>query len=200
MLFFRMKPRRLFPLIPLLLCLFLIFRASRPKGVVREGQAGPVVPEAGAPVASRPPLPPAAPAASAVSPAGAVAENRAAEAPGPVTPPAATGTEQALQRIESAVVTYDAASLPVIAPYLTHADPELRLAAREGLLQMGLSEAVPLLREAAGKLKDPREAILLLDAADFLELPSVSSTAGKKRRAHPVPPPATQAAEIPGRR
>ena len=196
-----MKPRRYLPVIVCLLGFggWLAIRALRPEGAAGERRVGPSVPEARAPVALPPSLPAAEPAVPAAPPAGAVAENRAVAAPGPDAPPAATGAEQATRRIEAAVVTYDKDSLPVIVPYLTDPDPELRAAAREGLLQMGLAEAAPLLREAAGKLKDPREAILLLDAADFLELPSVSSSAGKKRRAHPASPPA-QAAEVPGRR
>jgi hypothetical protein len=85
------------------------------------------------------------------------------------------------------VVTYEASALPVIARYLTHADPALREAAREGMLQMGLQEASPLLREAAGKVQDPREAIALLDAADFLELPTLSLKSGKPRVVQPPP-------------
>ena len=93
-----------------------------------------------------------------------------------------------LARIESAVASGQAASLPTLAPYLVHSDPALREAAREGMLQMSLAEAAPLLREAAGKIKDPREAILLLDAADFLSLPTIPVAAGAPRRT-PVPPP-----------
>ena len=81
-----------------------------------------------------------------------------------------------------------ASALPTLAPYLVHSDPALREAAREGMLQMGLAEAAPHLREAAGKIKDPREAILLLDAADFLMLPTLPIASGEKRRT-PVPPP-----------
>ena len=56
------------------------------------------------------------------------------------------------------------------------------------MLQMGLAESAPLLREAAGKLQDPREAILLLDAADFLALPQLPITGGERRKM-PSPPP-----------
>jgi hypothetical protein len=90
-------------------------------------------------------------------------------------------------RLEAAILTYDASALPVIAPFLVHEDPELREAAREGLLQMGLGEAVPLLREAAAKMKDPREAVALLDAAEFLELPPGTIGGGRPRPSTNIP-------------
>lgn len=121
----------------------------------------------------------------------------AATPPRPVAIPAAppSSTSDAvpasdLARIENAVTSGQPSALPLVAPYLTHADPALREAARDAMLQMGLAESVPLLREAAGKLKDPREAILLLDAADFLSLPSIPVTGdGKPRKAGATPPP-----------
>ena len=131
-----------------------------------------------------------APAPSATSAETPATETSLAEVP----PEAASDTEpdaaqaRSIQQIEDAVVTYQASSLPVIAPFLVHGDPVVREAAREGVVQMGLSEAAPLLREAAGKLKDPREAILLLDAADFLELPSVPSLGKGEKRILPGPP------------
>jgi hypothetical protein len=185
-----MKPSRL---ILVLICLCALGGAL----VAYRGQrsaarrAVPVVPEVAASMAAKPGVPAEAPATSVVA---GTAEQHAPAAPVPATPPAPASMEQSIQRIETAVVTYEAGSLPVIAPYLTHSDPELRLAAREGMLQMGLSEAVPFLREAAGKMKDPREAILLLDAADFLELPSMSDLGGKKRVAH-QPPTTTRPSE-----
>ncbi len=182
--FSRMQPRRFFSrvLLVAIICLgaLVALLTFRLKDAPQAGPA-PALPEANVAVASKP-----APIAEvpAVPPVAGTVENPLADVPTPDAP-ASPGIEQSIQRIEAAVVTYEAASLPAIAPYLTDPNPELRTAAREGLLQMGLSEAVPLLREAAGKMKDPREAILLLDAADFLELPSVSSTAGKKHRPHP---------------
>ncbi len=89
--------------------------------------------------------------------------------------------EADLRRIEDAMSTYEPGALPVIEPYLTHAEPALRESARLALLQMGLAEAAPVLRRAAERVKDPREAIELLDAADFLELPSLPVTGGAPR-------------------
>lgn len=59
---------------------------------------------------------------------------------------------------------------------LTHDRADVRIAALDGLERMGLASAAPALREAAGKVNDPREAIRMLDLADYLELPSASSS------------------------
>lgn len=77
-----------------------------------------------------------------------------------------------LETIRRAAARYDASAAPELDRYLLNADPEVREAARDGMVQAGDAAAVPYLRAAAGKMKDPREAILLLDAADFLELPA----------------------------
>lgn len=101
---------------------------------------------------------------------------RPSSAPAP-TPVAAPRTrEQILARIEAAYTTYKPESLPLIEPYLDHQDAEIRAAAREAVVQLGATEGAELLRRAARKIRDPREAVEFLDAAAFLELP-------------PAPPP-----------
>ena len=158
---------------------FLLFRTNAPSPAIPDAPRGSV---ASTPVASTP----SPPTPTAIAPPSV-------SAPPPRPASAATDSSPAssdadLARIESAVASGQAASLPTLAPYLVHSDPALREAAREGMLQMSLAEAAPLLREAAGKIKDPREAILLLDAADFLSLPTIPVAAGAPRRT-PVPPP-----------
>jgi HEAT repeats len=81
--------------------------------------------------------------------------------------------EVALEAMHAAVVTYDPNSLPLISPYLNDEDEAVRAEALNGMLQMGEAAAAPLLRAAADKARNPREALAMLDAADFLELPSV---------------------------
>lgn len=106
------------------------------------------------------------------------------------TPPA----EADVRRLDQAVTSYEVGSLPIVASYLNNAHPELRRAALEGMLQMGLSQAAPLLREAAEKANDPREAIAMLDAADFLDLPTLDLPQGKARVvAEPRPRPGRNA-------
>lgn len=77
-----------------------------------------------------------------------------------------------LSTIEEASVTYDSKALPLIEPFLLHADPRVRQAAMNGMIVLGEAAAGPLLRKAAGKAPSPREAVALADAADFVELPS----------------------------
>lgn len=77
----------------------------------------------------------------------------------------------ALEAMHTAMVSYDPTKLPVITAYLNHPDEELRQAALENLLQMGEAAAAPLLRAASEKARSPQEALAMLDAADFLELP-----------------------------
>lgn len=84
--------------------------------------------------------------------------------------------EEALAAIDAAVVTYSPAGVRVIRPFLTDPDPALRQAARDGLVQLGESDAIPYLREAATKLDDPAEQESLRSAADLLALPSWSDT------------------------
>ena len=91
--------------------------------------------------------------------------------------PSATGLRDEersaiLNTIEQASVTYDAKALPLIEPYLLHQDPEVRLAAMNGMIVLGEAAAGPLLRKAAEKSTSPKEAVALSEAADFVELPS----------------------------
>lgn len=126
--------------------------------------------------------PPVASALSGVSPSPVVAQQPQTtwrSEPGvDVAEPAGEGHARELERIEAAVVTYAVESLPALAVYLTHADAAVREAARDGFLQMGLTEGAAHLRAAADRVRDPREAVQLLDAADFLDLPTVPVTGG----------------------
>ncbi|MCU0793882.1 MAG: hypothetical protein MUE42_13750 [Opitutaceae bacterium] len=88
------------------------------------------------------------------------------------TPDPAT-TASSLAAIEAAMRTYSAGALPVLGGYLRHGDAEVRRAAREAMVQLGLAEGAGVLREAADTAADPQEALAMLDAAELLELPSV---------------------------
>ncbi len=91
--------------------------------------------------------------------------------------------EAAHQMIETLTVTYDAASVPSLARFLAHTDPEIRAAAREGLVQLGERAAIPFLEEAA-KTAPGDEAVALREAAEFLALPTwTERRAAEKKRA-----------------
>jgi hypothetical protein len=84
--------------------------------------------------------------------------------------------EEARIRIDAAVVTYSPEGVKSIRPYLRDADPEIRGMARDAMVQLGESDAIPLLRDAALHLKDQSEIDSLHEAADLLGLPAWSSS------------------------
>jgi len=79
--------------------------------------------------------------------------------------------EAVLELIDEATVTYDVQGLAVLAPLLQHADREIREATIEGIVQLGETAGAKTLREAARRAKDPREAALMIEGAQFLEVP-----------------------------
>jgi hypothetical protein len=89
--------------------------------------------------------------------------------------------EEVSEIIINAVSTYVPAGAKLIQPYLLDPDPEIRTAAREGMVQLGESDGIPLLRDAASKLSDPLEIAEYHKAADMLELPSWSTTDAAKK-------------------
>lgn len=92
----------------------------------------------------------------------------------PKTVDALTARAEAYVLIDEASVTYDERAVAAIAPHLANADLEIRKLALDGLLRAGEVTAASVLRIAATKLADPREAATFLDAADFLELPPMN--------------------------
>lgn len=84
---------------------------------------------------------------------------------------------EAVARIQEAAVTYSPDGVAAIRPYLKDPDPAIRQAARDGLVQLGEADAVPILREAALRAQDPGEVASLREAADLLALPAWSDSA-----------------------
>lgn len=94
-------------------------------------------------------------------------------------PPAADPARQAEAAaiIQEAVVTYSPDGVAAIRPFLKDPDPAIRQAARDGMVQLGEADAVPVLREAALQAEDPEEIASLREAADLLALPAWSESA-----------------------
>ena len=92
----------------------------------------------------------------------------------PIEPAQKKSRAEALEEIEEAASSYDPAQLPVIRPYLTHSDPELRAAAVNGMVVLGDGSAGPMLRDAARNLSSPEEVKKLEEAANYVELPSAN--------------------------
>ena len=90
--------------------------------------------------------------------------------------------EAAQEAITDLASTYDAASVPALARYLGHSDPETRAAARDGLIQLGERAAIPFL-EAAAKTAPAEEAKALHEAAEFLALPTWTEHRAAQKKA-----------------
>lgn len=89
---------------------------------------------------------------------------------------AAAHRDEAQAAIDAAVVTYSPDGVKSIRAWLLDADPKVRMAARDGMVQLGEPDAIPLLRDAAGRLKDQSEIAAFHEAADLLALPAWSET------------------------
>ncbi len=95
-----------------------------------------------------------------------------------------------LDKMHAAAVTYDAASLPVIKPYLVNTDPEIRKEAVNAMLILGDSAASPLLREAAKQMTTAEDMKTMIEAAEFLEIPPVDQKKiFKKKKGTETPEP-----------
>lgn len=79
--------------------------------------------------------------------------------------------EQVIETIKKASAMYSPAAVPILAPYLTNSDPEIREAALDAFLRLDEPGSIPILRATAAKMNDRAESKRLLDAADFLSLP-----------------------------
>jgi hypothetical protein len=73
---------------------------------------------------------------------------------------------------------HDADSLQIILAELTNPEPDIRAAARKAAVQFGDWSAVPTLRTLAAQTEDLDERRMLLEAADFLELPPLEVRSG----------------------
>jgi hypothetical protein len=120
------------------------------------------------------------------APAPLDARVEAVAAPAPIAaPPAATNVltdeqrEAAIDaetdRLQEWGMSGDPASLTNILADLTHPDKDVRDAAIEAAKQFGSTNAIPSLKAAAASASDIGEQIELLEAAQFLSLPSLNS-------------------------
>lgn len=119
-----------------------------------------------------------------------------APSPGDVSKPVMPVTkEEILETVHQASITYDPKELPAIQKYLLDADPEIREAARNAMIVLGDAAAGPMLRDASKLAPTPHEAVAMLEAADYVELPSGTpnlkkrtSTRAKRPLSRPKPP------------
>ncbi len=145
------------------------------------------------------------PAALPVStPAVVVAKQ--VEAPAwPVIAPIKTKTDlyAAFDAIELSARQKTPESLALLVAYASMPNPDVSSPALDALIRRGDVAAGPMLRAAAKTLEDPRAAVVLLDTADFIELPPADfSRVNKPKAPSPVslrrrPPPPESATETP---
>jgi hypothetical protein len=77
----------------------------------------------------------------------------------------------------------DAGSLHAILADLTNSDKEIRAAAVESTIQFESRDAIPVLQDLAARTEDPGEKKALLDAVDFLALPTLTEAREQNRQA-----------------
>ena len=77
---------------------------------------------------------------------------------------------------------YDAASLQAILKELTNTNQIIRHAAIESTIQFRDRAAIPVLENLAACTTNPQEKQELLDAAEFLKLPTYTEVMAEKRR------------------
>lgn len=86
-----------------------------------------------------------------------------------------------IDRLQQFSMKDDPASLSNILADLTNPEKEVWKAAVEATKQFGSTNAIPILKAVAANTDDTREQITLLEAADFLSLPSVDFTSQERR-------------------
>ncbi|BCU79124.1 hypothetical protein llg_38390 [Luteolibacter sp. LG18] len=82
--------------------------------------------------------------------------------------------------IEKAVVTYSPDALPTFERFLASNEPDVREAARDGLVRLGQKGGAALLRRATARMTDPEEIKRMQETADWLDLPP--ATEGPMKR------------------
>lgn len=105
-------------------------------------------------------------------------------------------SEEIFQEIEDAMTTYSEEGLPVLKPYLSHPDPEIREAAVEAIVQLAVPSGAAVLKDAARRARSTEEQIRMLEGAEFLELPRLPLDklrtmieSGEVQARVPIPPP-----------
>ena len=96
--------------------------------------------------------------------------------PLPTAPQAAhqTYVAERVAKLQELAMDDQGSSLQTILGELSNRDPVIRKAAREAAVQFSSRDAIPRLLEAAGQTEDPAEKQELIEAAEFLKLPSLT--------------------------
>jgi hypothetical protein len=79
----------------------------------------------------------------------------------------------------------DPASLETILSELDNGEPTIRQAAVDAAVQFGSRDALPRLRKAASEANDAKEKSAILDAIEFLSLPTLGEALGQQNQPAP---------------
>jgi hypothetical protein len=79
-------------------------------------------------------------------------------------------------------------SLNTILSELNNRDPEIRKAAVEAAVQFGSRDAIPNLMDAAAQTDDPKEKKEIMEAVEFLKLPTLSEVTAQANSSPPHNP------------
>jgi HEAT repeat protein len=102
-------------------------------------------------------------------------------APEPVTTKHEDYVAARCEELEDLAMDDRPESLATILEELTNRDPHIRQAAISAAKQFGSRDAIPKLLDAATQTDDPEEKVALLEAAEFLKLPSLTELAQQAR-------------------
>ena len=80
----------------------------------------------------------------------------------------------------------DSASLDTILAELDNGDPSIRQAAVDAAVQFGSRDAIPRLMTAAAQAADPKEKSTILDAVEFLNMPTLAEALAQKNSNAPA--------------
>lgn len=92
----------------------------------------------------------------------------------PAEPQSDAEIKAKIDRLEDLQANYDKESLKEILTELINPNPQVRHAAVEATIQFRDRAAIPVLKELAAQTTNPEERQELLDAAEFLSLPTIS--------------------------
>lgn len=101
-----------------------------------------------------------------------------------------------VEALGKAAMLHTPESYQTIVTELTNSEKEIRAEALDAAIEHGNRAIIPYLRELAAKTEDPYEKIELMEAADFIALPSITELRQQKRLQAPKspqdrPPPST---------
>lgn len=90
-----------------------------------------------------------------------------------------------IEELQDLGMENDTDSLNTILSELTNRDPRVREAAVDAAVQFGSRDAIPKLEDAAAQTEDPKEKSAILDAIEFLKLPTLTEAMEQKNQTAP---------------